>query len=251
MPAAINNSHEFEDGDLDYVSNLNLLRDGLDSIIAEVNDASGASVDLAARLAVLVADIAALQSQITTNLGNAIDKTVGLTMALDANSFKITDLANATNGGDAVNLTTANALLLGGGTPGAIAITDLGVGTLVDQEIAYRNGSVIDGLASTAILNYVSSSINSNTSAAVNTRYFVDTTGGPVTVTLPASPSTGQRVGFVDAKSAFSVVNKLVVARNGNPIGTTYTGTPVAEDMDVTQYASFELEWKGTYWAIF
>ncbi|MFX8653106.1 hypothetical protein ABTM19_20485, partial [Acinetobacter baumannii] len=50
--------------------------------------------------------------------------------------------------------------------------------------------------------------------AAVATGYFVDTTAGPVTATMPASPAFGDQVKFVDAASNFGG-NNLVVARNG------------------------------------
>lgn len=53
--------------------------------------------------------------------------------------------------------------------------------------------------------------------AAVNTWYTVDTTGGAVTMTLPASPGNGDKVQWTDAKNNFATAN-LVLARNGNNI---------------------------------
>jgi hypothetical protein len=47
--------------------------------------------------------------------------------------------------------------------------------------------------------------------------YFVDTTGGTVTLNLPASPQTGDYVGIVDSNSNFDSV-AVNVGRNGNPI---------------------------------
>lgn len=75
--------------------------------------------------------------------------------------------------------------------------------------------------------------------AAVATGYFVDTTAGPVTATMPASPAFGDQVKFVDAASNFGG-NNLVVARNGQLI------MGLNEDMTVsTTYASVQLIFAG------
>jgi len=57
----------------------------------------------------------------------------------------------------------------------------------------------------------------SNFSAVKGNGYFVDTTSGAITATLPASPSLGDSINFIDAAGTFDT-NNLTVARNGNPI---------------------------------
>ena len=52
---------------------------------------------------------------------------------------------------------------------------------------------------------------------AANDRYFIDTTTAAQTVTLPASPQTGDQVSFVDLAATFDT-NNLTIARNGNNI---------------------------------
>ena len=53
---------------------------------------------------------------------------------------------------------------------------------------------------------------------AVNTEgYFVDTSGGAVTATLPSSPSAGSVVAFKDYTATFAT-NNLTIARNGSNI---------------------------------
>jgi len=47
--------------------------------------------------------------------------------------------------------------------------------------------------------------------------YFINTTSGVITATLPLSPSLGDEVTFVDAAGTFDT-NNLTVARNGEPI---------------------------------
>lgn len=47
--------------------------------------------------------------------------------------------------------------------------------------------------------------------------YFIDTSGGAFTMELPASPSVGDRVPFVDYSETFGL-NNLTIARNGQKI---------------------------------
>jgi hypothetical protein len=53
--------------------------------------------------------------------------------------------------------------------------------------------------------------------AANNDRIFVDTSGGAVTINLPASPNTGDNVRFVDLASTFDT-NNLTIGRNSQKI---------------------------------
>jgi hypothetical protein len=50
-----------------------------------------------------------------------------------------------------------------------------------------------------------------------NDRLFIDTSGGPITVTLPASPSVGDNVRVMDVASNFAT-NNLIIGRNGETI---------------------------------
>jgi hypothetical protein len=60
-------------------------------------------------------------------------------------------------------------------------------------------------------------STSTSITIAANDRYFVDTSGGAVTITLPASPQTGDQVRLLDLASTFDT-NNLTVGRNGNNI---------------------------------
>jgi hypothetical protein len=66
----------------------------------------------------------------------------------------------------------------------------------------------------------------SNTSASTGRGYFVDTTTGQVTITLPVAPVIGDQVAISDLLGTFAL-NKCVVARNGKNI------MGVAEDLDL------------------
>jgi len=69
--------------------------------------------------------------------------------------------------------------------------------------------------------------------------YFVDTSSGVVTATLPASPTAGDIVRFIDLSATFDT-NNLTVARNGKKIQGD------ASDMTVaTERAGFALVFSG------
>ena len=53
--------------------------------------------------------------------------------------------------------------------------------------------------------------------AVAGDQIMVNTTGGAITVTLPASPSTGDEVSFLDARGTFNT-NNLTIGRNSQPI---------------------------------
>ena len=67
----------------------------------------------------------------------------------------------------------------------------------------------------------------------------VDTSGGSVTVTLPASPSTGDEVSFSDQKLSFDN-NSLVVGRNSSNIAGSGSNLTVS-----TEGAGFTLVYSG------
>jgi hypothetical protein len=65
--------------------------------------------------------------------------------------------------------------------------------------------------------------------------YFVNTTGGAITATLPASPTIGQYASFIDYAGTFDT-NNLTIARNGKNI------QGLAEDLTVSvERAGFTL----------
>ena len=77
----------------------------------------------------------------------------------------------------------------------------------------------------------------SNFSAIDGNRYPCDTTSGGITLTLPASPSAGDRIGILDISGTASA-NNITIARNGSSIMN------LAEDMVVNvNYARFVLEY--------
>ena len=70
--------------------------------------------------------------------------------------------------------------------------------------------------------------------------FFVDTNGGAVTVTLPASPAVGDIVNFVDSRYTFDS-NALTVGRNSSKIANTSADLVVN-----TEGAAFGLVYSGS-----
>ena len=85
---------------------------------------------------------------------------------------------------------------------------------------------IYNGTAWHPVGDYEYLTISANTNAIANRSYFVNTTGGVVTLTLPANPATGDFIKITDAAGTFGT-NALTVARNGRPIMRT------ADDMTV------------------
>jgi hypothetical protein len=74
-----------------------------------------------------------------------------------------------------------------------------------------------------------------NFNVTVKEGYFIDTTSTTITATLPASPTIGDFVSFIDYAGTFDT-NNFTVARNGNPIQGSATDLTVA-----TERAGFTL----------
>ena len=74
-----------------------------------------------------------------------------------------------------------------------------------------------------------------NFNATVKYGYFVNTSSAAVTATLPASPTLGDFISFIDYSGTFQT-NNFTVSRNGNPIQGSATDLTVA-----TQRAGFTL----------
>lgn len=102
-------------------------------------------------------------------------------------------------------------------------------------------------------LDYQSRS--SNFIAAVNTLYSVDVSSTPVTVTLPESPSIGNRIKFVDKTGVHPQDNSYPAGFGLNALtitpntGQTIQGIDDSLLLDVDSTA-VELQWDGNRWMI-
>jgi hypothetical protein len=107
------------------------------------------------------------------------------------------------------------------GTESILSVATLtGTQTLTNKTLASPNvtGNITfaDGSVQPTAYTGPYAKVSSNTTAIVNKGYLANTGSGSFTITLPASPTTGQFVVIAD-DNAFGT-NPLFVARNGEPI---------------------------------
>ena len=76
------------------------------------------------------------------------------------------------------------------------------------------NGSGLTNLPSSTVYTYQNSNYNAN----IGDNIVADTSSGSFTVTLPASPSFGSKVTFVDDKYTFNTNNLIVAYSSGQTI---------------------------------
>jgi hypothetical protein len=95
-------------------------------------------------------------------------------------------------------------------------ITNIGNAALTNSNISINGTSVSLG-SSITVRSFTSANITTNTTVVSWTQNFVFTSNGAITVTLPASPSNGDRVRVIDADYGSAGTN-ITVARNGNKI---------------------------------
>lgn len=96
---------------------------------------------------------------------------------------------------------------------------------------------IYNGTAWHVVGDYERVLVSTNTVAVSNRTYWVNTTAGAVTLTLPASPVIGDFIKITDLAGTFAT-NNLTVARNGQNIMRT------ADDMTIsTNGASIRMVW--------
>ena len=90
----------------------------------------------------------------------------------------------------------------------------------IPSGVTITNNGTQTGFGRTGTVNWQSSIKTANFTAVSGEGYFCNTTGGAFTLTLPASPSVGDIVGFKDYAANFSTAN-LTIGRNGQNIEGT------------------------------
>jgi hypothetical protein len=133
----------------------------------------------------------------TVTLGDSGD-----TVAIPAGTTVSAPSANVTNSGTVNSTTITNS------------------GTLTNSGTITNTGTISGGTITGNIDGQVSWQTTvktANFTATAGEGYFVDTTSGSITVTLPASPSAGDIVGIKDYANTADT-NNIVIGRNGENI---------------------------------
>jgi hypothetical protein len=95
--------------------------------------------------------------------------------------------------------------------------TTITLGTSGDN-ITLACGATQTGFGRTGTVDWDTTAKTASFTAVSGNGYFVNTTSGAITLTLPASPSAGDIVAFKDYAFTFAT-NNLTVDGNGSPIG--------------------------------
>ena len=133
--------------------------------------------------------------------------------------------------------TFANARLSSGSVTQHVDLTALSADNLTSGTVPSARLSLGGSVTVETDFTWETKTANFNVNASRG--YFVDTSSNAVTATLPASPTAGDTVRFIDLSATFDTAN-LTVARNGKKIQGD------ASDMTVaTERAGFALVFSG------
>jgi hypothetical protein len=127
----------------------------------------------------------------------------------------ITDVPLGVPGGTDKQIQFNNAGSFGGitmGTPGQVLSTDGTTASFTDPAAGGTSWQAV---------------VTSSLSVVAGAGYFINTSGGVITATLPSSPTLGDSISFIDYAGTFDS-NNLTIARNGKNI------QGLAEDLTVS-----------------
>jgi len=110
---------------------------------------------------------------------------------------------------------------------GTVQLGDSGDTITIPAGATITNNGTQTGFGRTGTVDWDTTAKTASFTAVSGNGYFVNTTSGAVTMTLPASPSAGDIVSFKDYANTFDT-NNLTIARNGSPIGSGTTDAVIS-----------------------
>ena len=194
----------------------------------------------------------------TLEVTGAVDANSGLNVA-GAGEFQTTlDVTGATTLGSTLEVTGAvdlsSTLGVTGATTlgstldvgGTVTLDSVATGSNTDDVLTITAGGEIQSISASELgednNTYSVTGVSNSTINLVGSEYvvLVDTTSGPVTVNLPASPATGAAVKIKDKGNGLT--NNVTISGNGNNIDGSGSATIN------TDYGALELVYDGTDW---
>ena len=137
------------------------------------------------------------------------------------------------------NVASIDASNISSGTLPNARLSSVPNSALANSSITINGSAIALGGSVTVETDFTWETKTSAFNVSASRGYFVDTSSGAVTATLPASPTAGDTVRFIDLSATFDTAN-LTVARNGKKIQGD------ASDMTVaTERAGFALVFSG------
>ena len=100
---------------------------------------------------------------------------------------------------------------------GTTTLGDSGDTFTIPAGVSITNSGTASGFGATGAVSWNTTVKTGDFTAVAGEGYFVDTSSGQITVTLPSSPSAGAVVGVKDYANTFDT-NKCTLARNGSNI---------------------------------
>ena len=101
---------------------------------------------------------------------------------------------------------------------GTVQLGDSGDTITIPAGATIVNNGTQTGFGRTGTVDWDTTAKTASFTAVSGNGYFVNTTSGAITVTLPASPSAGDIVSIADYTNTFQT-NNVIVGRNSQPIG--------------------------------
>ena len=101
---------------------------------------------------------------------------------------------------------------------GTVTLGDSGDSFVIPAGATITNNGTQTGFGRTGTVDWDTTAKTASFTAVSGNGYFVNTTSGAITVTLPASPSAGDIVSLADYTNTWQT-NAVTVARNGSLIG--------------------------------
>ena len=111
---------------------------------------------------------------------------------------------------------------------GTVQLGDSGDTFTIPAGASITNSGTASGFGATGSASWNTTVKTGDFTAVAGEGYFVNTTSGAITVTLPASPSAGAVVAVKDYAQTFNT-NNLTLARNGSKIGGEATDSTISE----------------------
>ncbi len=101
---------------------------------------------------------------------------------------------------------------------GTVQLGDSGDTITIPSGATITNNGTQTGFGRTGTVDWDTTAKTTSFTATNGDGFFINTTSGAITMTLPASPSSGDIVAFKDYANTFDT-NNLTIARNGSNIG--------------------------------
>jgi hypothetical protein len=99
-----------------------------------------------------------------------------------------------------------------------VTLGDSGDTFVIPSGVTITNNGTQTGFGRTGTVDWDTTAKTAGFTAVSGNGYFVNTTSGAITVTLPATPSAGDIVSIADYTNTWQT-NNVTVGRNGSPIG--------------------------------